>query len=65
MGRIIIKTKNYFDISFPILEGKDMVMPGEDISMNLKLNKQMSLKVGQQFTIRSNGLTIGSGKVSS
>ena len=44
-------------------EGKDMVMPGEDVSMNLRLNKQMSLKVGQQFTIRSSGMTIGSGKV--
>jgi len=44
-------------------DGKDMVMPGEDVSMNLRLNKQMSIKVGQQFTIRSAGTTVGSGKV--
>lgn len=44
-------------------DGKDMAMPGEDIQMNLKLNKQMTIKAGQQFTIRSNGVTVGSGKV--
>ena len=44
-------------------EGKDMVMPGEDVSMKLRLNKTMSIKVGQQFTIRCSGMTIGSGKV--
>ena len=41
-----------------------MAMPGEDIKMNLKLNKQMTIKAGQQFTIRSAGVTVGSGKVS-
>lgn len=44
-------------------DGKDMAMPGEDIQMNLKLNKQMTIKAGQQFTIRSAGVTVGSGKV--
>ena len=39
-------------------------MPGEDVQMNLKLNKQMTIKAGQQFTIRSAGVTVGSGKVS-
>ena len=46
------------------IEGKDMVMPGEDVAVKLTMNKQMSLKTGQQFTIRSAGTTIGSGKVS-
>ena len=41
-----------------------MVMPGEDVAVKLTMNKQMSLKTGQQFTIRSAGTTIGSGKVS-
>ena len=40
-----------------------MAMPGEDVQMNLKLNKQMTIKAGQQFTIRSAGVTVGSGKV--
>jgi len=44
-------------------DGKDMAMPGEDVQMNLKLNKQMTIKAGQQFTIRSAGVTVGSGKV--
>ena len=46
------------------IDGKDMAMPGEDVQMNLKLNKQMTIKAGQQFTIRSAGVTVGSGKVS-
>ena len=41
-----------------------VAMPGEDVQMNLKLNKQMTIKAGQQFTIRSAGVTVGSGKVS-
>merc|ERR1711997_592682 len=44
-------------VSLP--EGKDMAMPGEDVQMNLKLNKQMTIKAGQQFTIRSAGVTVG------
>ena len=40
-----------------------MVMPGEDANINLRMNKQMTFTVGQQFTIRSAGATIASGKV--
>ena len=46
-----------------ISEGKEMVMPGEDANINLRMNKQMTFNVGQQFTIRSGGATIASGKV--
>jgi len=48
-------------VSLP--EGKEMVMPGEDANINLRMNKQMTFTVGQQFTIRSAGATIASGKV--
>ena len=40
-----------------------MVMPGENIDLNLRMNKQMTLKEGQQLTLRSGGNTIASGKV--
>ena len=43
--------------------GKEMGMPGEDVQMNLKLVKQMTLTPNQQFTVRSGGSTVGSGKV--
>lgn len=64
-GRQVLVYSQTWDCSsyLELPEGKDMVMPGEDVAMNLKLNKQMSLKVGQHFTLRSMGKTIGSGKV--
>ena len=40
-----------------------MLMPGEDANINLRMNKQMTLKEGQQFTLRGGGTTIASGKV--
>ena len=45
------------------LEGKEILMPGEDANINLRMNKQMTLKEGQQFTLRGGGATIASGKV--
>lgn len=43
--------------------GKEMAMPGEDLKINLQLNKQMTLAPNQGFTIRGGGKTLGSGKV--
>ena len=56
---IEVAFKNIFDHS----GGKEMAMPGEDLKINLKLNKQMTLAPNQGFTIRGGGKTIGSGKV--
>lgn len=47
------------------LVGKDMAMPGEDATMDLKLLKPMVLEEGQQFTVRDASGTIGTGKVTS
>jgi len=47
------------------LEGKDMAMPGEDCTMNLRLLKPMVVEEGQHFTIRDSTGTIGTGKVTS
>jgi elongation factor Tu len=44
------------------LVGKDMAMPGEDATMDLKLLKPMVLEEGQQFTVRDSAGTIGTGE---
>jgi elongation factor Tu len=44
-------------------EGKEMVMPGEDVHMTLKLLKPMAVEKGQTFTLRDGASTIGTGKV--
>merc|ERR1719264_799250 len=45
------------------LVGKEMALPGEDATMDIKLLKPMVLEVGQNFTIRDSNGTIGTGKV--
>jgi elongation factor Tu len=46
------------------LVGKDMAMPGEDATMDMKLLKPMVLEEGQQFTVRDSAGTIGTGQLS-
>jgi len=50
--------------AFINLVDKEMALPGEDATMDLKLLKPMVLEEGQTFTIRDNTGTIGTGKVS-
>merc|ERR1712156_802386 len=45
------------------LVGKEMALPGEDATMDIKLLKPMVLETGQTFTIRDSNGTIGTGKV--
>jgi len=45
------------------LVGKEMALPGEDATMDIKLLKPMVLEPGQSFTIRDSSGTIGTGKV--
>uniref|UniRef100_A0A4W6BNY9 Elongation factor Tu, mitochondrial n=1 Tax=Lates calcarifer TaxID=8187 RepID=A0A4W6BNY9_LATCA len=42
---------------------KEMVMPGEDISLTLTLRQPMVLEKGQRFTLRDGSRTIGTGLV--
>uniref|UniRef100_A0A3B3XBA7 Elongation factor Tu n=1 Tax=Poecilia mexicana TaxID=48701 RepID=A0A3B3XBA7_9TELE len=42
---------------------KEMVMPGEDMLMNLTLRQPMVLEKGQRFTLRDGNKTIGTGLV--
>jgi len=45
------------------LVDKEMALPGEDATMDIKLLKPMVLEEGQSFTVRDSAGTIGTGKV--
>jgi elongation factor Tu len=45
-------------------EGTEMVMPGDNVSLDIKLIAPIAMDVGQRFTIREGGRTVGSGIVS-
>ncbi len=47
-----------------LASGKEMIMPGEDGSIQVQLPKPMVLEKNQHFTLRGGGSTIGTGKVS-
>ena len=44
-------------------DGIEMVMPGENVSVIVSLDKAIALDNGIKFAIREGGKTIGSGKV--
>jgi len=56
-------SKTWDCAAFVNLVGKEMAMPGEDATIDLRLMKPMVLEEGQQFTIRDSNGTIGTGKV--
>jgi len=56
-------SKTWDSSAFVDMVGKDMAMPGEDATFNLRLVKPMVLEEGQHFTIRDSSGTIGTGKV--
>ena len=48
-------------ISLP--EGTEMVMPGDNISMTVKLIAPIAMEEGLRFAIREGGRTVGAGVV--
>jgi len=44
-------------------EGKEMVMPGEDAKLELMMIKKMVLPPGSRFTLRNQGVTVGTGVI--
>jgi elongation factor Tu len=44
-------------------EGVDMVLPGDNINMMVKLEKPIALENGSKFAIREGGLTVGAGVI--
>ena len=49
------------EITLP--EGTDMVMPGDNVTINVELIYPVALNVGLRFAIREGGRTVGSGVV--
>ena len=45
-------------------EGTEMVMPGDNVALGVKLIAPIAMDVGQRFTIRAGGRTVGAGVVS-
>jgi len=48
-------------ISLP--EGVEMVMPGDNVNMNVELITPVALEEGSRFAIREGGLTVGAGVI--
>jgi elongation factor Tu len=49
------------DIS--LAEGTEMIMPGDNAKVNVKLIKPIAMEEGQRFAIREGGLTVGAGAI--
>jgi elongation factor Tu len=49
------------DITLP--EGIEMVMPGDDVNLTVKLIVPVALEQGSKFAIREGGLTVGAGVI--
>jgi elongation factor Tu len=45
--------------------GTEMVMPGDEVALGVKLIAPIAMDVGQRFTIREGGRTVGAGVVAS
>jgi elongation factor Tu len=44
-------------------EGVEMVMPGDNVTVNVELQKPVAMEKGLRFAIREGGRTIGAGRV--
>jgi len=44
-------------------EGVEMVMPGDNLNVDIILQKPIAMEPGQRFAIREGGRTIGAGRV--
>lgn len=49
------------DIKLP--SGVEMVMPGDNLGLDVQLNKPIAMEKGQRFAIREGGRTIGAGRI--
>jgi elongation factor Tu len=46
-------------------EGVEMVMPGDNIKMRVKLSVPVAMEQGLRFAVREGGRTVGSGVITS
>jgi len=49
------------EITLP--EGVEMVMPGDNVNLKVKLITPVALEEGGRFAIREGGLTVGAGVI--
>ncbi|MBE0528598.1 MAG: elongation factor Tu, partial [Thermoleophilia bacterium] len=49
------------DVTLP--EGVEMVLPGDNVALNVELIEKVALEQGSQFAIREGGLTVGAGVI--
>ena len=49
--------------SIQLPEGTEMVMPGDNVSMTVELQKPIAMEEGLRFAIREGGRTVGAGVV--
>jgi elongation factor Tu len=47
-----------------LAQGVEMVMPGDNVSVTIKLIAPVAMEKGQRFAIREGGRTIGAGRIS-
>ena len=50
--------------SITLPEGVEMVMPGDNVNMDVELITPVALEKGSKFAIREGGLTVGAGVIS-
>jgi elongation factor Tu len=46
-----------------LAEGVEMVLPGDNVTLHVKLIEKVALEQGSQFAIREGGLTVGAGVI--
>jgi elongation factor Tu len=49
--------------SIQLPEGVEMVMPGDNVNLEVQLHKPVALEKGSKFAIREGGLTVGAGVI--
>jgi elongation factor Tu len=49
------------EITLP--EGVEMVMPGDDVNLTVKLGESVAVEQGSRFAVREGGLTVGAGVI--
>ncbi|KFM80808.1 Elongation factor Tu, mitochondrial, partial [Stegodyphus mimosarum] len=60
-NRAVVFSKTWDCVAEIDIEGKEMVMPGEDSVITLKFIKPMVIEAGQRFTLRDGATTFGTG----
>ena len=45
-------------------EGTEMVMPGDNVQLNIELHTPVAMEEGLRFAIREGGRTVGAGTIS-